>query len=65
MEDHYGWLENVPKGHLNPFLGRRDEPGEFVSAFNILCWASRICQVHRFPHLQARTYALHFKHSGR
>ena len=26
LEDHYGWLQDAPKGNLNAFRGRRDEP---------------------------------------
>ena len=26
LEDHYGWLKDAPKGQLNAFRGRRDQP---------------------------------------
>jgi hypothetical protein len=26
LEDHYGWLKDAPKGELNAFRGRRDQP---------------------------------------
>ena len=28
LEDHHGKLQDAPKGHLNAFRGRRDEPPE-------------------------------------
>ena len=28
LEDHHGWLQDAPKGHLNAFRGRRDEAPE-------------------------------------
>jgi hypothetical protein len=31
LEDHYGWLKDAPKGELNAFRGRRDQPKDEAS----------------------------------